>query len=47
MLEGQWPILIVTGILVLAMVVRFPSEARMQAWIDECSEKVLAGRAAG
>lgn len=44
-IEGQWPILALVGVLVLAMLVRFPIISGVQAWIEQQQERLAAGEA--
>lgn len=46
MVEGQWPMLVVAGVMALGIATGFPSVSGVQAWLEERRERIAAERAA-
>jgi hypothetical protein len=45
MLEGQWPTLVIAGLMAFGIASNFPSVSGVTAWLEERGERVVAERA--
>lgn len=45
MIEGQWPTLVIAGLMAFGIATGFPSISRMRAWLEDQTERVAAERA--
>ena len=45
-IEGQWPTLVVAGVMALGIASNFPSVSGVQAWLEDRRERIAAERAA-